>query len=578
LVSFLGTCIKKRSYKLNYSVSTSPNGWTDEHLCTEWFKHSFIPQANAKRLDDKPILLIFDGHGSHLTEEIHALALANNIHLLCLPAHTTHKLQPLDVGIFGPLATSFSRRCDEVLDQTGQEIPIDDFVKEYMVARAEAFKPETIKKAFANSGLNPLNPDIFTERDFAPSYQSSTQAQVPASFPEAVFGFAPFMPLQPLEDDEGGDGDKSDNHDESDGDDASDDEDDDKSGDEGDNQNDTFNMDVDMPHPHADSNSNEPTSPEGPSSSAATPPPPPHASSLPPPNLIVRHPRERPQLPALEIPPDLPPFQQMALAMARIKELESKYQALEDELDATKTHCAIASIEIGELKTRLNAKMTRKTKRPTVGLSARWITSGKGWEEFDAIIAEKKAKARKKDEEKERREKEAEARRAARQVRGPTLEFAGSLKGKNKDDLLEIAGALALDVAGKKTNKDLIDAIKSYLDTHQHLQNNSRFAGLFPGGHSRRGQRRNNDENMPSSSDQRHMTSLPVTAQTRSGPGPSNRLFGAPILNDPSYSNSTVSYSYPQNQLPYLQFTNPNSLPPPIVYNYPYNQPHSPPP
>jgi hypothetical protein len=74
------------------------------------------------------------------------------------------------------------------------------------------------------------------------------------------------------------------------------------------------------------------------------------------------------------------------------------------------------------------------------------------------------------------------------------------------------------------------------------------------------------------------MTSLPAsrTAQTGSEPGPStmasrNRSFGAPIL---SYSNSTVSYSYPQNQLPYHQF-NPNPLPPPIVYNYPYYQPPS---
>jgi hypothetical protein len=139
---------------------------------------------------------------------------------------------------------------------------------------------------------------------------------------------------------------------------------------------------------------------------------------------------------------------------------------------------------------------------------------------------------------------------------------------------VSLAGALALDIAGKKTNEDLVNAIKSYLDTHQHLWNNSQFAGLFPGGC--RGQWRN-DKNTQSSSDQHHMTFLPShMAQTGSGPGPStmasrNWLFGAPIL---SYSNSTVSYSYPQNQLPYHQF-NPNPLPPPIVYNYPYYQPPS---
>lgn len=85
-------------------------------------------------MSGKPILLIFDGHGSHLTEEIHQLALSHNIHLFCLPAHTTHKLQPLDVGIFGPLGNAFSKRCDEVLEDTGQEIPEKNFVKEYMQA------------------------------------------------------------------------------------------------------------------------------------------------------------------------------------------------------------------------------------------------------------------------------------------------------------------------------------------------------------------------------------------------------------------------------------------------------------
>ena len=132
-------------------------------------------------------MLIFDGHGSHLTEEIHELALTHNIHLFCLPAHTTHKLQPLDVGIFGPLGNAFSKRCDKVLDDTGEEIPTRNFIHEYMQARDDAFKPKTIKTAFKNSGIRPLNPAIFTEEDYAPSIMSSTEVHVPPSYPQAVF-------------------------------------------------------------------------------------------------------------------------------------------------------------------------------------------------------------------------------------------------------------------------------------------------------------------------------------------------------------------------------------------------------
>jgi len=73
------------------------------------------------------------------SEEIHQLTLSHNIHLFCLPAHTTHRLQPLDVGIFGPLATAMAHQCDQIIQDTGAEIPVQDFVKEYMVARDEAF-------------------------------------------------------------------------------------------------------------------------------------------------------------------------------------------------------------------------------------------------------------------------------------------------------------------------------------------------------------------------------------------------------------------------------------------------------
>ncbi|OSD08324.1 DDE-domain-containing protein [Trametes coccinea BRFM310] len=91
-------------------ICMSPNGWTDDALCAEWFEHAFIPQATAKQTSDAPILLIYDGHGSHATPRLVELALENNIHLFCLPPHTTHKLQPLDVGVFAQLSSAWKKR------------------------------------------------------------------------------------------------------------------------------------------------------------------------------------------------------------------------------------------------------------------------------------------------------------------------------------------------------------------------------------------------------------------------------------------------------------------------------------
>jgi hypothetical protein len=45
-------------------------------------------------------MLIFDGHGSHLSDEFLLFAWEKKILPFLFPAHTTHLLQPLDVGVF----------------------------------------------------------------------------------------------------------------------------------------------------------------------------------------------------------------------------------------------------------------------------------------------------------------------------------------------------------------------------------------------------------------------------------------------------------------------------------------------
>ena len=75
--------------------ANSENGWMNTQLYLEWFNFflSHIPPA-------RPVLLVQDGHGSHVSIELIELARSNGVHLFYLPAHTTHILQPLDVGVF----------------------------------------------------------------------------------------------------------------------------------------------------------------------------------------------------------------------------------------------------------------------------------------------------------------------------------------------------------------------------------------------------------------------------------------------------------------------------------------------
>ncbi|KIJ08364.1 hypothetical protein PAXINDRAFT_18494 [Paxillus involutus ATCC 200175] len=69
------------------------------------------------------------------------------------------------------------------MEESGEGISWKNLIKEYMAARAESFKEETILKAWRKSGINPLNPDIFTKEDYAPSYSTSTNLHLPEMFP-----------------------------------------------------------------------------------------------------------------------------------------------------------------------------------------------------------------------------------------------------------------------------------------------------------------------------------------------------------------------------------------------------------
>jgi hypothetical protein len=44
-------------------------------------------------------LLILDGHSSHLTPQFDEICSQNNIIPICMPAHSSHLLQPLDIGV-----------------------------------------------------------------------------------------------------------------------------------------------------------------------------------------------------------------------------------------------------------------------------------------------------------------------------------------------------------------------------------------------------------------------------------------------------------------------------------------------
>lgn len=138
-------------------IALLDNGWTNNELGLEWMKQCFEPATSTNDFR----LLLLDGHASHISTTTLQFCLEHKIVLLCLPSHSTHLLQPLDVGIFAPLATAYKKGIQE-RSRFSVIYSIDkvDFVEVYQAARKTAIIPENVQKAWQATGIHPFNPQV----------------------------------------------------------------------------------------------------------------------------------------------------------------------------------------------------------------------------------------------------------------------------------------------------------------------------------------------------------------------------------------------------------------------------------
>jgi len=77
-------------------------GWMNQELFVQYLKH-FVTHTRPTK--DDPVLLVVDNHSSRMSLEAVEYCRENNVVMLSLPPHSTHKIQPLDVTFYGPFKT-----------------------------------------------------------------------------------------------------------------------------------------------------------------------------------------------------------------------------------------------------------------------------------------------------------------------------------------------------------------------------------------------------------------------------------------------------------------------------------------
>ena len=139
-------------------------------------KQDIFPQVLKPFIDnmsvskDQPGVLIMDNHNSHITIEAVELAKEHGLSLLTLPPHCSHKLQPLDVGVFGAFKKFYTTFCDEWhLSHPGETLSLYYVAELSNKAFVKSCTLENITSSFRRTGIFPFNSDIFTEDEFLPS-------------------------------------------------------------------------------------------------------------------------------------------------------------------------------------------------------------------------------------------------------------------------------------------------------------------------------------------------------------------------------------------------------------------------
>ena len=131
----------------------SANSWINTDLFEAWCVEHFIPNTVSAH----PLFLLFDRHSTHYQPQVIRFAMEHDCIVLCLPPHTTHESQTLNVGVFAPL---WSKVCNDFYPKNpGKVINNFNFSSLFSEAWRRVVTPMNIMSGFRRAGVYPLNAD-----------------------------------------------------------------------------------------------------------------------------------------------------------------------------------------------------------------------------------------------------------------------------------------------------------------------------------------------------------------------------------------------------------------------------------
>lgn len=153
--------------------AANPSGWTSAEIFVQWLTH-FIEGSRATV--ERPVLLLMDNHESHMSIPALDLAKDNGV-VLTFPPHCSHKLQPLDISVYGPLKRYYNDACNGwQMENPGQTLTIYNISRSLGMSFPKAFTTANITSGFRKPGISPFDRNAFSDDEFLGSYVTDRPA------------------------------------------------------------------------------------------------------------------------------------------------------------------------------------------------------------------------------------------------------------------------------------------------------------------------------------------------------------------------------------------------------------------
>lgn len=166
---------KNQNIETAYAVSEK--GWMQTSIFEKYLKSVFVPALG----NDRPVLLIYDGHSTHVDLNVIQYAASEDITILKLPPHSSDVLQPLDCSTMKPLKDRWE---DEIIKwqrlHIGAKLPKSEFAR-ILTRIWDDLDHIILQNGFRKTGIHPLNRNAIREEIFDPLILQKWKNSQPSS-------------------------------------------------------------------------------------------------------------------------------------------------------------------------------------------------------------------------------------------------------------------------------------------------------------------------------------------------------------------------------------------------------------